>query len=152
VNKLFIALFTPMLLSLGSLQAQSGQNNVLVNMFDWWNTAIQIDGGFTEEGFSRYFTNDAAINVNGKTAVQGVGNMVTHFRKIQKNTDYVEIVLPFEKGFQSGNNIFTHHIIKARETGAVDTSVSHVMGYAVLQNGKIANIYFLDVAISNSLE
>jgi hypothetical protein len=50
-------------------------------------------------------------------------------------------VLPFEEGFESGNRIFTYHLIHARENGVDRTT--HVMGYAVIEDDKIALVDFL---------
>jgi hypothetical protein len=118
--------------------------NVLVDMFAWWNETIKVPGGFTEEGFARIFTGDAAIIVNNRESVRGVRNMVPHFQRIQEDTEYVEIVLPFEEGFREGNKIFTYHLIKARDDGT--DRLSHVMGYAVIEDGKIALVKFLSYA------
>ncbi|MEE8482416.1 MAG: hypothetical protein V3S12_03600 [Acidiferrobacterales bacterium] len=125
----------------GTVHAEDSSENVLVNMFAWWNAAIKTENGFTEEGFAKYFTRDAAIVINGKESVRGTVAMVEHFRRIQANTESVEIVLPFEEGFESGNRIFTYHLIHARENG-VD-STSHLMGYAVIEEGKIALVNFI---------
>ena len=121
--------------------AADNSDNVLVRMFAWWNAAIKDPNGFTEEAFRRYYTEDAAIVINGKERVRGIKPLVEHFRKIQQRTEMVEIVLPFEEGFESGNRIFTYHRIRARADG-ID-SHSHVMGYAIVEDGKIALADFL---------
>ena len=123
------------------LFAADNTDNILIQMFDWWNGAIKDEHGFTEEAFRRYFTEDAAIIVNDSERVRGIKPMVEHFKRIQESTESVEIVLPFEEGFESGNRIFTYHLIRARENG-VD-SLSHVMGYAIVDNGKISLVNFL---------
>ncbi len=128
--------------SAGATLAGDESENVLVDMFAWWNATIKVPGGFTEEGFARFFTEDAAIIVNNKESVRGVKNMVPHFQRIQEETESVEIVLPFEEGFREGNKIFTHHLIRSSENG-VD-SLSHIMGYAVIEDGKIALVNFLN--------
>ncbi len=115
--------------------------NVLVDMFAWWNEAIKRDDGFTEDAFRRYFTDHAAIIVNDVVLVRGPGPMVEHFRRIQERTESVEIVLPFEEGFREGDKIFTYHLIRARENG-VDR-LSHVMGYAIVEDGKLALVNFV---------
>lgn len=53
--------------------------------------------------------------------------MVEHFRRVQKNTKAVEIILSFEEGFASGT----------RAEGA--DRFSRVMGYAVVEGGKFGN-------------
>lgn len=115
--------------------------NVLERMFVWWNGAYKEPDGFTGRAFRRYYTEDAAIFINGDERARGIEPMVEHFRRIQKNTESVEIVLPFEEGFASGDRIFTHHLIRARAEGA--DRLSQVMGYAVVEGGKISLINFL---------
>jgi hypothetical protein len=121
--------------------ADDGTNDVLVDMFAWWNEAIKNEDGFTREAFGRYFTDDARIIVNDVVLAQGLDPMAEHFRAIQQRTESVEIVLPFEEGFREGGKIFTYHLIRARENG-VDR-LSHVMGYAIVEDGKLALINFL---------
>ena len=116
-------------------------------MFAWWNETIKVPGGFTEEGFARFFTEDAAIIVNNRVSVRGTTNMVPHFQRIQEETESVEIVLPFEEGFREGNKIFTYHLIRARDNGT--DRLSHVMGYAVVEDGRIALVKFLSYAKPN---
>ncbi len=125
----------------GTAVAADENDNVLVHMFAWWNAAIKDSDGFTEQAFRRYYTEDATIVINGAERVSGIKNLVEHFRKIQQRVESVEIVLPFEEGFQSGNRIFTYHKIRSRADG--QDSLSHVMGYAVIENGKIALVDFL---------
>ena len=121
--------------------AGENNDNVLVRMFAWWNGAMKDPNGFTEEAFRRYYTEDAAIIINGSERVRGIKPMVEHFKRIQERTESVEIVLPFEEGFESGDRIFTYHLIHAREDGA--DRLSRVMGYAVIEDGKISLVDFL---------
>ena len=117
------------------------KDNVLVRMFDWWNGAIKDPNGFTEEAFRRYYTEDAAIVINGTERMRGISAMVKRFKQIQESVEAAEIVLPFEEGFESGNRIFTYHLERSRVDG-VD-GLGHVMGYAIVENGKIAYVDFL---------
>jgi len=132
-------------LSPGSAAAGQGED-LLVAMFDWWNHAIRDPEGFTASAFRRYYTEDAAIVINGEERVRGIEAMVKHFRDIQQRVESVEIVLPFEEGFESGNRVFTYHLIRARENGM--DRLSHVMGYAVIEDGKIALANFLSYSPS----
>lgn len=124
-----------------AVPAGDDANNVLVDMFAWWNEAIKTENGFTREAFRRYFTEDAEIIVNDVVLVHGLDAMVEHFRRIQQRTEAVEIVLPFEEGFREGDKIFTYHLIRARE-GGMDR-LSHVMGYALVEDGKLALVHFV---------
>ena len=125
----------------GTVFAAENPDNALVRMFTWWNAAIQDPNGFTEAGFRQHFTEDAAIMINGKERVRGIKPLVAHFKRIQASVEFVEIVLPFEEGFESGDRIFTYHLIRSREKGV--SSLSHVMGYAIVEQGKLSLVDFL---------
>ncbi|MBV7257496.1 hypothetical protein KCG44_11930 [Pacificimonas sp. WHA3] len=145
MKRLLMTLVLPFLLLASPASAHDESSNVLVDMFAWWNEAIKDEDALTEDAFSRFFTADAAIVVNNKVSVQGVANMVPHFRRIHSQVDEVEIVLPFEMGFESGDKIFTHHVIRARDKGSAVVNTSELMGYALLKNGKIEYIHFLSM-------
>jgi len=83
-------------------------------------------------------------NLIGSVPV-GVQILASHFRDIQARTQSVVIELPFLDEFTSpsGDRIFTHHFVSARENGKA--SRERVMGYAVIRNGKISLINFVSV-------
>lgn len=136
------ACLLPGLLSPG-LAAAAARSDVLVDMFVWWNAAYKRKDGFSEAAFSKYFTGDAILRVNGSDRSQGLQDLAAHFRDIQARTELVEIELPFIDEFASpgGDKIFTHHIVKAREGG--HDSRERVMGYAAIRAGKISLINFV---------
>ncbi len=117
----------------------------LVAMFEWWNAAYKDKDGFTAEAFSRYFTRDAVMRINGKDRCIGVDDLAKHFRDIQARTEMVVVDLPFLDEFSSasGDRIFTHHFVRAREQGK--DSRERVMGYASIKDGKISLINFVSV-------
>jgi hypothetical protein len=125
--------------------AAAARHDVLIDMFVWWNAAYKQKDGFTEAAFSRYFTTDAILRVNGSDRSRGLAELAAHFRDIQARTQMVEIVLPFIDEFASarGDRIFTHHFVKARENGT--ESRERVMGYATIRAGKISLINFVSV-------
>ncbi len=107
--------------------------------------AYKQKDGFTAESFSRYFTADAVMRINGKDRCKGLEDLAQHFRDIQARTEMVVIDLPFIDEFTSpsGDRIFTHHFVLAREHGK--DSRERVMGYAAIKNGKISLINFVSV-------
>jgi ketosteroid isomerase-like protein len=117
----------------------------LVKMFVWWNAAYKQKDGFTAAAFSRYFTADAVMRINGKDRCKGLEDLAQHFRDIQAHTEMVAIDLPFLDEFASpsGDRIFTHHFVRAREAGK--DSRERVMGFAAIRNGKISLINFVSV-------
>jgi ketosteroid isomerase-like protein len=125
--------------------AAADQRDPLVAMFVWWNSAYKQKDGFTAEAFSRYFTKDAVMRINGKDRSTGVEDLAKHFRDIQARTEMVEIDLPFLDEFTSpsGDRIFTHHFVRARENGK--DSRERVMGFAAIKDGKISLINFVSV-------
>jgi hypothetical protein len=132
-------------LASGFVKAGPGTADPLVEMFVWWNNAYREKDGFTAESFSRHFTPNAVMRINGKIRSKGVADLAQHFRAIQADTESVVIELPFLDEFTSakGDRIFTHHFVDARAKG-VD-SRERVMGYAAIKNGKISMIDFLSV-------
>src|SRR5579862_4962686 len=81
------------LVSAASVQATEPQTRAagppdpLVAMFVWWNAAYKQKDGFTAEAFSKYFTSDTVLRVNGKDRSVGVEELASHFRDIQKRTE-----------------------------------------------------------------
>jgi hypothetical protein len=74
-----------------------------------------------------------------------VADLAAHFRDIQARTEMVAIDLPFLDEFTSpsGDRIFTHHFVRARENGK--DSRERVMGFAAIRDGKISLINFVSV-------
>jgi ketosteroid isomerase-like protein len=128
-----------------SRAARDDSPDPLVRMFVWWNAAYKQKDGFTAESFSRYFTPDAVMRINGKDRCTGVQDLAKHFRDIQARTEMVAIDLPFIDEFTSpsGDRIFTHHFVRAREHGK--DSRERVMGFVAIKNGKISLINFVSV-------
>ncbi len=123
----------------------AAQPDPLVAMFVWWNAAYKDPKGFTAEAFGRYFTPDAVMRINGSDRSKGLADLAQHFRAIQAKTQMVVIDLPFIDEFTSagGDQIFTHHFVRARENGK--DSRERVMGYATIRDGKIALINFVSI-------
>lgn len=133
------------LLLFPAIPARADAPDPLVAMFVWWNAAYQQKDGFTAASFSRFFTPDAVMRINGKDRSKGVADLAQHFRAIQASTEMVVIDLPFIDEFTSaaGDRIFTHHFVRAREHGK--DSRERVMGYATIKHGKIALINFVSI-------
>ncbi len=131
--------------SFASRTAHADTPDPLVAMFVWWNSAYKQKDGFTAQSFSRYFTPDAVMRINGKERCRGLHDLAQHFRDIQAKTEMVVIDLPFIDEFASpnGDRIFTHHFVRAREHG--QDSRERVMGYASIKDGKISLINFVSV-------
>jgi hypothetical protein len=116
----------------------ASQLDVLQRFFQWWNATFKVPGGYTAEGFGQWFTPDATLVLEGKEVIRGVDAWATHFQKIQAGGGDVEIVVPFKTVFQSGDRIYTYHVIRSRRDGQVACSLA--AGHAELRGGKIATI------------
>jgi len=126
-------------------RASAAEADPLVAMFVWWNAAYKDPRGFTAEAFGRYFTPDAVMRINGSDRSKGLADLAQHFRDIQAKTQMVVIDLPFIDEFTSarGDQIFTHHFVRARENGK--DSRERVMGYATIRDGKISLLNFVSI-------
>lgn len=129
-------------------EAAAESQTPLTKMFVWWNAAYKDKNGFTPEAFAEHFTEDGAIVINGEERARGPQNLAERFRSIQARTEVVDMIVPFEVEFVSadGSKIFTSHIIKSRADGK--DGLSRVMGYAVIENGKIKLVDFVSVDVT----
>lgn len=141
-NVLLQAVLVLSMLTATAAQAVNADQSELERMFIWWNAAMARPDGFTAEGFRQHFTEDAVIAINGEERVKGIEAMVRHFKRIQANTDSVEIVVPFFEKFREGDKLFTYHKSRAVVDGRLEEDL--VMGYVVLRDGKIARVNFLN--------
>lgn len=126
-----IAVATPAL-------AEKPATDALSKMFIWWDQAFKTPGAFTAANFSKHFTPDATLTLEGRTVIRGVDEWATHFQKIQSMGGEVEIVVPFKEVFEKNGRIYTYHVIRSRRNG--QTGCSLAAGHAVLRDGKIASI------------
>jgi len=111
-------------------------STLLTDMFRWWNGAINSEEPLTAEQFRQYFTEDAVILVNNREQVRGVEHMPAHFQAIRERPGTIEVELPFREEFQSGDRIFTYHLI--RSTVDEGVSITYNMGYAIIEGDRIA--------------
>jgi hypothetical protein len=121
----------------------AADDDVLVRMFEWWNGAFATPGAFTEEAFSKYYTPDASITINGVKGEAGPAALARVFQNIQANTESVRIVLPFADTFTVGDRIFTHHFIHRLNNG--EEQCLRAMGYATVRDGKLAQVNLVRV-------
>ena len=114
-------------------------------MFTWWNQAMKTPGGFTEAGFAKYFTADAPLVIDGVEVMRGPAGWAKRFQMIQGATDAVEIVVPFRYSFQSGNRIYTYHIIRSRAQGKVSCMLA--AGHAELEGDLLSRVVLVRAEI-----
>ncbi|TKD50746.1 hypothetical protein [Sphingomonas baiyangensis] len=119
-------------------QPQAPATDALSRMFLWWNQAFKTPGAFTAANFSKHFTPDATLTLEGRTVIRGVEQWETHFQKIQSGGGDVEIVVPFKEVFEKDGRIYNYHVIRSRRDGKVGCSLA--AGHADLRDGKIAAI------------
>jgi hypothetical protein len=120
-------------------QAVAGQEtDKLSEMFTWWNEAMKTPGALTEKAFSRYFTPDGALVIDGTEVMRTPAGWASRFQKIQAATDAVEIVLPFRYVFQKGDQIYTYHVIRSRAAGKLSCMLA--AGHADLRDGLISKV------------
>jgi hypothetical protein len=113
-------------------------DDVLSRFFVWWNATYKVPGGYTAAGFSQWFTPDATLVLEGKEIIRGLDGWAAHFQRIQAGGGQVEIVVPFKRVFQSGERIYTYHVIRSRRDGKAACALA--AGHAELRDGRISTI------------
>jgi hypothetical protein len=121
-----------------AMAAEKPATDVLSKMFIWWNQAFKTPGAYTPANFSKFFTPDATLTLEGKTVINGVNEWAAHFQKIQAGGGDVEIVVPFKEVFEKDGMIYNYHVIRARRDGQVTCSLA--AGHATVRGGKISSI------------
>ncbi len=116
---------------------------ILEKMFNWWNGAYKVPGAYTADAFSKYFTPDAVMIIDGSERARGYEGLAENFNRIQSSVDSVEIVMPPIESFSTADRIFTFH----RELATIEgkETVGYVMGYAEIQDNKIFRINFINM-------
>jgi hypothetical protein len=132
------SLSVPAAVALSNAPQARPATDKLSQMFLWWNQAFKTPGAYTAENFSKHFTPDATLVLEGRTIIRGVDQWATHFQKIQSDGGDVEIVVPFKEVFEKDGKIYNYHVIRARRDGK--TTCSLAAGHAELRDGKIASI------------
>jgi ketosteroid isomerase-like protein len=120
--------------------------NPAIGMFTWWNDAVRSEAGFTPAGFAVFFTDDAALIVNGDTRAVGLDGLARHFEAIRHALDSVSIRLPLEQEFRAGDRAFVHYRVDAVAHGVAASE--EAMGYLQLRDERIAvmNVLARDLA------
>lgn len=132
-------------MSLSSAMAAPAPD-ALSRMFDWWNGAFKTPGAYTPDAFRQHFTDDAALVIDGIEVTRGVAGWAEHFQRIQAGGGEVEIVVPFKDAFQSGDKIYSYHVIRSRRDGV--TACMLAAGHAELRAGKIAVVSLVRAALT----
>lgn len=112
--------------------------DVLSRFFVWWNATFKVPGGYTAEAFGQWFTPDATLLLEGKEIIRGLDGWAAHFQRIQAGGGDVEIVVPFKRVFQSGDRIYTYHVIRSRRDGKLSCALA--AGHAELRGDRISTI------------
>jgi len=77
-------------------------------------------------------------------AEEGIKSLTKRFNKIKETYYAIEVIFPFKEEFAPGNKIFTYYFNRGRKLkDDPEGGFTHVMGYVVITNGKIALVNFL---------
>lgn len=128
--------------------AEKPATDMLSKMFIWWNQAFKTPGAYTPENFSKFFTPDARLTLEGRTVIHGVDEWAKHFQRIQAGGGEVEIVVPFKEVFEKDGMIYNYHVIRSRRGGKAACSLA--AGHATLRDGKISSIVLVRAPLDSS--
>lgn len=119
----------------------------LSRMFAWWNAAYREKAGFSEQAFSRFFSPNVEMWINGDLRAAGLDGLSQRFHAVQAGSEAVAVELPFIDCFASadGTRIYTRHRVSFRSSGGVD-GAELVSGWASIDDdGRISRIDFLSI-------
>jgi SnoaL-like protein len=119
---------------------------VTTEMFEWWNDTY-VNGAFTVEGFSNFYSDDTVFKVNDRDAIVGLESLTEHFARIQAAHEFVEIELPFKDSFEADGRAFAHYTSRSISQGETGRSVA--MGYIDVEDGKIVRLHILQNPVSD---
>jgi len=140
-----IAVAAALLAAATPARAENPAIDMLSKMFIWWDQAFKTPGAYTADNFSKFFTSDATLVLEGRTVISGVDEWATHFQRIQASGAEVEIVVPFKEVLEKNGIIYTYHVIRSRRGGKASCSLA--AGHATLRDGKISSIVLVRAAL-----
>lgn len=119
--------------------------NLIEEMFAWWNEAMREPAGLTAGSFSRYYTDDARLVVNGNLRACGPEALAAHYRGVAARCDEVAMVLPVEEAFATADRAFVH----CRTHVVIDgvEAAEEAMAYAVIEDGRIALLRVVSLSV-----
>lgn len=123
------------------MMKQSGENNVIVHFFEWWNDAMKDESKLTAALFGKHFTDDGVLIVNGNHRAKGCAELAAHYRRIQTTVDEVSMTLPVIAAASGDGLDFVHVHSDVVEKG--ERRTLEAMAYARVEGGKISEMRVL---------
>ena len=118
--------------------SESAATDKFSQLLAWLNQAMRTPGAYTSDAFAKRVTSDATLVVDGIELMRSPGGWASRFHTVQQLTDTIEIVLPARQVFQSGDRIYTYHILRLRAQGYVTCML--VAGHAELRGDLISKV------------
>ena len=127
------------------LAAENAASDKFSQMRAWLNHAMRTPGAYTSDAFAKRVTSDATLVVDGIELMRSPGGWASRFHAVQQLTDAIEIVLPARQVFQSGDRIYSYHLLRLRAQGRVTCML--VAGHAELRGDLISKVTLVQAAI-----
>ncbi|MDA5193958.1 nuclear transport factor 2 family protein [Govanella unica] len=112
-------------------------DTIITQMFRWWNEAYTDPNGFTPEAFSRFYTDDAELIVNGNSRGKGLQALSAHYQRIQAAVPLAQMVLPVDDDFATTDRAFVHCHEQAKRADGTE-KLSECFAYAEVRDGKMS--------------
>lgn len=120
-------------------------DNIIIRMFEWWNTAMSNASLLTADGFSSFYVPDARLVVNGQTRCTNLQEMAVHYRAIHDRCDEVRMLLPVLARFNTETNAFVFCRTFARV--GQEESAEMAMAYADVVDGRMKLLEVISHAV-----
>jgi len=119
--------------------------NPIIRFFTWWNDAMADPDQLQADGFARHFTDTCELIVNGHLRASDPGSLAIHYRAIADRLDVVQMVLPVEHEFSTGENAFVH--CRTRAVLGEQESAEEAMAYAIVEGGRIRRLRVVSLSV-----
>ncbi len=120
-------------------------DNIILDFFAWWNTAMAGSDPLRAEGFAPFFHEDGRLIVNGNLRATGPAELAAHYQAIADRLDLVEMVLPVEEAFATENHAFAHCRTRARSGDS--ESAEEAMAYALVDGGRMRLLRVVSLSV-----
>lgn len=120
-------------------------DNIILDFFAWWNTAMAGADPLKADGFAPFFHEDGQLIVNGNLRAVGPARLAVHYQAIADRLDLVEMVLPVEQAFATEDRAFVHCRTRAR-TGETE-SAEEAMAYALVDGGRMRLLRVVSMSV-----
>jgi hypothetical protein len=113
--------------------------NPIIDMFVWWNRAMQSEEALTANAFAAFYTPDAPLSVNGSLRGVGPDALAQHYLKVRAKLQSVRMVLPVAAEMSTHDMAFVHCFTEGTDLDGRSFR-EEAMAWAAHEGGRMKNL------------